>query len=96
VRALSAHPVCFHVAVSTLLRVRSCRATLVQFEADVPVWTNKQYAPRPVLSSADKGIPVYRRWVTQFCHEGSISYEEAAKQHLRDKLGLPAGCTTSW
>jgi cholesterol 7-desaturase len=75
-------------------------ATLKQFEADVPIWTQKRYEPKPFLSGADKGIPAYRRWVTQFydpkrgdgsyTYPPAITFAEAASQYARDLLGLPA------
>lgn len=71
-------------------------ATLVQFEADQPIWHNKRFEPRPVLSTADKGIAAFRRWTAQFWHAGSITFEEAQRQHIADKLGLPAGAAAVW
>lgn len=71
-------------------------ATLVQFEADQPIWHNKRFEPRPVLSTADKGIAAFRRWTAQFWHAGSITFEEAQRQHIADKLGLPTGAAAVW
>ncbi len=66
------------------------------FELDGPIWANKKYEPKPFLSSADTGIPAYRRWVAQFANEHSVSYEEAVRQHVRDSMGLPAGASLAW
>jgi cholesterol 7-dehydrogenase len=65
-------------------------ATLIQYEKDVPVWTSKRYVSRPHLSTADKSVAAYRRWVMQFSNAASISYEEAARAHARDVAGLQA------
>lgn len=74
-------------------------ATLKQFEADVPIWSQKRYEPKPYLSAADKGIPQYRRWVSQFYdpkrgssrghrYPPAVSFAEASAQYARDLLGL--------
>ena len=68
-------------------------ATLIQYEKDVPVWTSKRYAPKPILTSADKAVAAYRRWIGQFSNASSITYEEAAQAHARDVAGMP---TPSW
>lgn len=70
-------------------------ATLTQFEKDVPIWCAKRFEPRPVLSKADRGIPSYRRWVGQFYGSGSISFEEAVRQHAADAMGLPADASSA-
>jgi hypothetical protein len=33
---------------------------------DIPIWENKVYRERPLLSEADGPIPLYRRWARQF------------------------------
>ena len=68
-------------------------ATLRQYEKDVPVWTSKVYKKQPMLSSADKAVASYLRWINQFSNAFSITFEEAAKAHSRDMAGLP---TLSW
>lgn len=70
--------------------------TLIQFEKDVPVWCNKRYECKPNLTKADKSIPVYRRWITQFTTPDAVTFEEAAKAHIRDELGLPSDATLDW
>jgi len=70
--------------------------TLWQFEKDVPIWSNKIYKAKPILASADPGIPMYRRWTSQFNTPDSISFEEAMKQHARDALGFTTDATLAW
>jgi cholesterol 7-dehydrogenase len=65
-------------------------ATLRQYEKDVPVWTSKVYKRQPMLSSADKAVASYLRWINQFSNPASITFEEAAKAHARDMAGLPS------
>jgi phenylpropionate dioxygenase-like ring-hydroxylating dioxygenase large terminal subunit len=42
------------------------RAYVTDFAMDFPVWENKVYRERPLLSSADGPFMVYRRWARQF------------------------------
>jgi phenylpropionate dioxygenase-like ring-hydroxylating dioxygenase large terminal subunit len=37
-----------------------------QIEEDIPIWENKIYRPRPVLSEGDGPITEFRRWCRQF------------------------------
>lgn len=71
--------------------------TLVQFEKDVPIWCNKRYECKPKLSAADPGIPLYRRWSSQFREtQDAITFAEAAKAHVKKALGLPADVRLDW
>jgi 3-ketosteroid 9alpha-monooxygenase subunit A len=40
--------------------------TNLQFTQDVPIWENKIYRQRPVLTKADGPVAQYRRWFRQF------------------------------
>jgi len=40
--------------------------TNVQFTQDVPIWENKIYRERPILTKADGPVAQYRRWFRQF------------------------------
>ncbi|MGO9457390.1 MAG: hypothetical protein ACLP62_10125 [Acidimicrobiales bacterium] len=40
--------------------------TNVQFAQDVPIWENKIYRDRPIVTKVDGPIPQYRRWFRQF------------------------------
>jgi phenylpropionate dioxygenase-like ring-hydroxylating dioxygenase large terminal subunit len=42
------------------------QAYVVDFAMDFPVWENKVYRERPMLSTADGPFMVYRRWARQF------------------------------
>jgi nitrite reductase/ring-hydroxylating ferredoxin subunit len=42
------------------------QAYVTDFAMDFPVWENKVYRERPVLSSADGPFMVYRKWARQF------------------------------
>ena len=42
------------------------RAYVVDFAMDFPVWENKVYRERPLLSSADGPFMFYRKWARQF------------------------------
>ena len=33
---------------------------------DIPIWENKIYRPRPVLTKSEKDILEHRRWARQF------------------------------
>jgi nitrite reductase/ring-hydroxylating ferredoxin subunit len=37
-----------------------------QVEEDIPIWENKIYRPRPLLSAGDRSIPALRHWSRQF------------------------------
>lgn len=37
-----------------------------QFRQDIPIWENKIYRERPLLTALDGPIPEYRRWYRQF------------------------------
>jgi hypothetical protein len=40
--------------------------TNLQFTQDVPIWENKIYRERPVLTKTDGPVVQYRRWFRQF------------------------------
>ena len=40
--------------------------TNLQFTQDVPIWENKIYRKRPVLTKTDGPVAQYRRWFRQF------------------------------
>jgi nitrite reductase/ring-hydroxylating ferredoxin subunit len=42
------------------------QAYVTDFAMDFPIWENKRYHERPLLSSADGPFMLYRRWATQF------------------------------
>ncbi|MFL5350832.1 MAG: Rieske 2Fe-2S domain-containing protein [Hyalangium sp.] len=37
-----------------------------QVEEDIPIWENKLYRPKPLLSAGDRSIPSLRHWSRQF------------------------------
>ncbi len=37
-----------------------------QVEEDIPIWENKIYRTRPLLSAGDRSIPAFRHWSRQF------------------------------
>ncbi|MDY7226062.1 Rieske 2Fe-2S domain-containing protein [Hyalangium rubrum] len=39
---------------------------LRQVEEDIPIWENKVYRPKPLLSAGERAIPVLRHWSRQF------------------------------
>ena len=40
--------------------------TNVQFTQDVPIWENKIYRERPIITKVDGPVAQYRRWFRQF------------------------------
>jgi len=48
-------------------------AFVVDFVKDFPIWENKTYLPRPLLSSSDGPIIKYRRWAEQFYEAPGVS-----------------------
>jgi 3-ketosteroid 9alpha-monooxygenase subunit A len=42
------------------------RITNEQFTQDVPIWENKIYRERPIITRIDGPIAQYRRWFRQF------------------------------
>jgi 3-ketosteroid 9alpha-monooxygenase subunit A len=42
------------------------RITNEQFNQDVPIWENKTYRERPILTKSDGPVREYRRWFQQF------------------------------
>ncbi len=49
--------------------------TIQQFEQDVPIWENKIYRDRPVITKVDGPIGQYRRWFRQFYSEATAPLE---------------------
>ena len=47
------------------------RITNQQFTQDVPIWENKVYRERPMLTKVDGPVVRYRRWFRQFYSEGA-------------------------
>jgi hypothetical protein len=35
-------------------------------EEDIPIWENKIFRPKPLLSAGDRNIPALRHWSRQF------------------------------
>jgi phenylpropionate dioxygenase-like ring-hydroxylating dioxygenase large terminal subunit len=54
-------------AISTM----NSDVTNLQFTQDVPIWENKTYRERPVVTKVDGPITQYRRWFKQFYGESS-------------------------
>ena len=42
------------------------RITNLQFTQDVPIWENKIYRERPMLTKLDGPVAQYRRWFRRF------------------------------
>jgi len=49
--------------------------TNLQFTQDVPIWENKIYRERPIVTKADGPVAQYRRWFRQFYSEASELHE---------------------
>jgi nitrite reductase/ring-hydroxylating ferredoxin subunit len=47
------------------------RITNLQFTQDVPIWENKIYRERPIITRVDGPIAQYRRWFRQFYSDGA-------------------------
>ncbi len=48
----------------------NAKVTNLQFTQDIPIWENKIYRERPVVTKADGPITQYRRWFRQFYSGG--------------------------
>jgi len=48
------------------------QAYVTDFAMDFPIWENKRYHERPLLSSADGPFMLYRRWATQFYERAQV------------------------
>jgi hypothetical protein len=46
------------------------RITNEQFTQDVPIWENKIYRNRPMITKRDGPVAQYRRWFRQFYSDG--------------------------
>lgn len=55
--------------VSRLLHAKSVRETIKTIEQDIPIWSNKRYAERPLLVEGEHAMGHYRKWVRQFYPE---------------------------
>ena len=42
------------------------QVTNLQFTQDIPIWENKTYRERPIVTKVDGPITQYRRWFRQF------------------------------
>jgi len=47
-------------------------------DQDIPIWENKRYRERPLLSEVDGPVMAYRRWARQFYDDGLLGAEKAA------------------
>ena len=47
------------------------RVTNLQFTQDVPIWENKIYRERPIVTKMDGPVARYRRWFRQFYSDGT-------------------------
>jgi nitrite reductase/ring-hydroxylating ferredoxin subunit len=45
--------------------------TNLQFTQDVPIWENKIYRERPIITKVDGPVTQYRRWFRQFYSDGA-------------------------
>jgi phenylpropionate dioxygenase-like ring-hydroxylating dioxygenase large terminal subunit len=61
----------FHPALSYILRRKSMAEISHNLEQDIPIWENKVYRSRPLLSENDGPIPLYRRWAQQFYRDST-------------------------
>ena len=52
--------------VDQMMEERYVASFTKALEADIPIWENKIYIPRPPLSEADGPIARYRKWAEQF------------------------------
>src|SRR5207248_1935689 len=52
------------------------RAYVIDFAMDFPVWENKVYRERPLLSTADGPFMSYRRWARQFYGRSAARAED--------------------
>lgn len=43
----------------------------LQFTQDVPIWENKIYRERPILTKVDGLVTQYRHWFSQFRADGA-------------------------
>jgi phenylpropionate dioxygenase-like ring-hydroxylating dioxygenase large terminal subunit len=77
------------LAESLLMR-KAIREGARTIEQDIPIWENKRYRERPLLTDADGPIMQYRRWYQQFypapasaAPAGALSPVEAAARSAR-------------
>ena len=54
------------------------RAYVIDFAMDFPIWENKVYREKPLLSTADGPFMAYRRWARRF-HGSEAGIQEIAK-----------------
>ncbi len=47
------------------------KVTNLQFSQDVPIWENKIYRERPIITKVDGPVAQYRRWFRQFYSNGN-------------------------
>jgi hypothetical protein len=47
------------------------QVTNLQFTQDVPIWENKVYRERPIITKIDGPVAQYRRWFRQFYSNGN-------------------------
>jgi len=48
------------------------RVTNEQFAQDVPIWENKVYRDRPIITKVDGPVAQYRRWFRQFYPDAAV------------------------
>jgi nitrite reductase/ring-hydroxylating ferredoxin subunit/putative sterol carrier protein len=58
------------------------------FAKDFPIWENKRYRDRPVLSAADGPVGMYRRWSRQFYPDEAEQDRSAASSSPRRRPRL--------
>jgi phenylpropionate dioxygenase-like ring-hydroxylating dioxygenase large terminal subunit len=57
-------------ATATISQMNS-EVTNLQFTQDIPIWENKTYRERPIVTKVDGPITQYRRWFRQFYGDGT-------------------------
>jgi phenylpropionate dioxygenase-like ring-hydroxylating dioxygenase large terminal subunit len=58
-------------AATEAISAMNSDVTNLQFSQDIPIWENKVYRERPVVTKVDGPITQYRRWFRQFYSEGA-------------------------
>jgi phenylpropionate dioxygenase-like ring-hydroxylating dioxygenase large terminal subunit len=59
-------------AATEAISAMNSDVTNLQFTQDIPIWENKTYRERPIVTKADGPITQYRRWFRQFYEDSFV------------------------
>lgn len=63
----------YHDDLPDKFALMAAEGSSLEWAADVPIWENKRYLPKPLLTNGDGPVTAYRHWFSQFYPASSES-----------------------